>query len=438
MKDLITIKPDGTAELNFHSGQLQAWDAEQRYVFILAGTQSGKTSFGPWWLYREIQAKGAGDYLAVTANYDLFKLKMLPEMRKVFEDLLGIGKYWKSNRVMELSNPETGVFEAQDADDKMWARIILRSATAGAKKGRAGARALESSTVKGVWIDECGLDEFGVEAWEAIKRRTAIHKARIFGTTSLYGPTWLKQRVYTPYQLGDKDFFVVQFDSTMNPLFPKEEFEDAKKTMQTWKFNMLYRGVFDKPAGMIYPDFNEDFMVIPTRDLPPEWPRYVGIDPGALNTATIWIAEDVQQKAFYVYRETLEGELTTKQHAQKALDFTTNERVVKWTGGAKSEKQFRIDWQDAGVPLEEPGVIEVEIGIDRITELIKEKRLFIFDTCKGLIDEFSAYSRKLDENGEPTPVILNKERYHRLDALRYDVIGIRSKKVVQVLIPRAS
>ena len=73
-----------------------------------------------------------------------------------------------------------------------------------------------------------------------------------------------------------------------------------------------------------------------------------------------------------------------------------------------------------------------------MTELLKEKRLFVFDNCKGLIEEFASYSRKLDENGEPTEQIKSKELYHRLDALRYNVIGIRAKKVVPVLIPRAS
>jgi hypothetical protein len=32
---------------NFHPGQERAWDAEKRIVAIIAGTRSGKTSFGP-------------------------------------------------------------------------------------------------------------------------------------------------------------------------------------------------------------------------------------------------------------------------------------------------------------------------------------------------------------------------------------------------------
>ena len=81
-------------QLRFHVAQAKVWRSDRRFTWFIAGTQSGKTSFGPWWLEREIRRRGQGDYIAATASYDLFKLKMLPEMRAVFERLLGIGRYW--------------------------------------------------------------------------------------------------------------------------------------------------------------------------------------------------------------------------------------------------------------------------------------------------------------------------------------------------------
>jgi len=38
----------------------------------------------------------------VTATFDLFKLKMLPAIREVFEDVLGIACYWSGDQVLEL------------------------------------------------------------------------------------------------------------------------------------------------------------------------------------------------------------------------------------------------------------------------------------------------------------------------------------------------
>src|SRR5690606_30690163 len=138
-------------KLHFHDGQMRAWTSTRRIVAMIAGSQGGKTSFGPWWLAREVETCGPGDYLAVTATFDLFKLKMLPETRTVFEDILGIARYWAGDQILELCEhvwdddlgawvPLRGQFRAKRSDDPMWGRIILRSAVA---KG-----GLESATAK--------------------------------------------------------------------------------------------------------------------------------------------------------------------------------------------------------------------------------------------------------------------------------------------------
>ena len=45
---------DGGIELNLHPAQVEAWEAKERFIVMLCGTQSGKTEFGVQWLKREI------------------------------------------------------------------------------------------------------------------------------------------------------------------------------------------------------------------------------------------------------------------------------------------------------------------------------------------------------------------------------------------------
>ncbi|MCH8284717.1 MAG: hypothetical protein IIC20_09095, partial [Chloroflexi bacterium] len=47
-------------------------------------------------------SESLGDFLAVTATYDLFLQKMLPELLEVFVRILGIGYYWAGTRTIEL------------------------------------------------------------------------------------------------------------------------------------------------------------------------------------------------------------------------------------------------------------------------------------------------------------------------------------------------
>lgn len=426
IKPLSEVDSTGRVSLNFHPGQIKAWRSRKRFVFVLAGTQSGKTSFGPWWLWREIKECGGGDYLAVSPTYDLFKLKLLPEMLDVFVNTLRIGRYHPSERLIELVNPDSGRFEAKLASDKMYSRIILRSAEAGSKHGGAGVGGLESATAKAAWLDECGMDTFSLQAWEATLRRLSLSEGRILATTTIYNFGWMKSEIFDRWQNGDPNIDVFQFESIMNPAFPRSEYERAYETLPAWKFSMLYRGIYSKPAGMVYHDFDSAVHVVAPFDIPIDWKRNVGIDPGAVNTALVWIAEDREHDRYYIYRESLQGNLTTKEHVQAALSQPDAKRVEKWIGGSRSEKQFRLDWKDAGIDVEEPSITDVESGIDKVTALLKAKRLLVFSTCRGVVDEFGRYSRKLDARGEVTEEIENKSAFHRLDAGRYIISNLGS------------
>ena len=138
----------------FHSPQNYGYDSTLRIIALIAGTKAGKTSWGPWKLWQWIQRYGGGDYYAITSTYDLFHIKLLPTIRQVFENILGIARYWSQKRILELRDPATGNFLANKADDLMWGRIILRAAEA--KTG------LEAGDAKGVWMDEAGMDSFSV------------------------------------------------------------------------------------------------------------------------------------------------------------------------------------------------------------------------------------------------------------------------------------
>jgi hypothetical protein len=426
MADSLWGIEDGQLQLKFHPGQAKAWRSKARFTWVLAGTQSGKTSFGPWWLWKEIKERsvpegGTNDFIAATASYDLFKLKMLPELRSVFEHVLQWGRYWSGDRIIELSDPATGEYWAKRADDQMWGRIVLRSAASGG--------GLESLTARGAWLDECGQDEFGVETWEAIQRRISLYQGRILGTTTPYNLGWMKTEVYDKWTGGDPIHNVIQFPSYFNPLFDRAEFERAKASMPLHRFLLFYCGEFAKPPGLIYDCFDEDIHVVRPFPIPASWPRYVGIDFGAVNTALLWIAHDMKRDIYFAYRESLEGGMSTHEHCERAKSYAQSENVAQWLGGAPSEEQQRMDWQNEQIPVTRPFISDVEAGIMRPYGLFKTKRLYVFETLRGLRDEVGTYKRKLDDHGQPTEEIADKRKFHRLDALRYVASGLEDGKV---------
>ncbi len=416
LEQLIDINGE-VLEQNFHPGQWQVWESKKRFIFMLAGTQGGKTSFGPLWLHREIFDPdigcGAGDYLAVTASYDLFKLKMLPALREYFEHILGVGRYWAGDKVIELRDPETGLFTAKRQDDAMWGRIILRSA-----RSEGG---LESATAKAAWLDECGQDEFTIMIWQAVRRRLSLHRGRVLATTTLYVLyNWLRE-LYNDWKKGRSDLDFIQFASILNPQFPKQEFDDAMETTDDHVFSMFYRGEYDKPPGMIYQSFNDQLCVVKPFNIPNDWPSYCGLDFGGTHTAALRYRHDETTGEYFVTDEYLEGGKESREHARILRPWGNN-----WTGGSWGERQWRMEFRAGGLAVRKPPFSSVWTGINKIIALHKKNKIKVFDTCTGYLSQKGRYSRPIDKaTGEPIQnEIKNKRTFHFMDAERYLVSGM--------------
>lgn len=397
---------DGVLRYRFHPGQWQAWQSERRHVVVLAGTQGGKTTFGPPWLHREIQTAGPGDYLVVTPSFALLDKKALPEFRKLFEEYLALGRY--------IGSPSRRFEISEMGQRRLWGDSGRAYKTTVWFGYATDPDSLEAATAKGAWLDEAGQPAFKAESFEAIMRRLAIHRGRVLITTTPYYWGWLKAQFWDAP--GD-DVDLVRFESIMNPAFPREEWERARRTLPPWRFDMFNRARFTRPAGMIYNSFDQDTMTCAPFVVPPEWSRYLGLDFGGVNTAAVYLAERPDDGQLFLYREYHDGSATAAGHVAALLEGEAGE--LQAFGGAPGEQQWRDEFISAGLHVYRPVVSDVEVGINRVYALFAAGRLTVFDNCGGVLDELANYSRVTDDGGEPLEAIADKSKYHRLDALRY-------------------
>lgn len=361
-----------------------------------------------------MRLRGPGDYLVATPTFPLLELKALPEFRRLFEDLLALGRY--------VGSP-TRAFTLSEAGQRRLFGNAGRSLATRVLFGYAAEpESLESATIKAACLDEAGQKRFKLGAWEAIQRRLSIHQGRALITTTIYNLGWLKQQVYDRWLAGDQDYEVVNFPSVDNPAFPREEYERARANLPRWKFDMFYRAVFARPAGLIYDAFDEKLHRCPRFAIPDGWERYVGIDFGGVHTAAVFYARDPQSGKLYAYREYLAGGRTAREHVAEIIrdPFSRKEiRPAIIVGGAKSEGQWRQEFRAAGLAVREPRISEVEVGIDRVYGFHRRGDLLVFDDLSGYLDQKLSYSRALDDAGNPTAEIEDKESYHFMDAERY-------------------
>ncbi len=413
---------NGKIILTPHPGQARVLQSKARFVLMLAGSQGGKTSFGPWWLYFEIMKRGGGDYLAIAPSYALFDNKQLPAMLEVFRDVLRIGRYWPTKKILEICEPKTGKF-AKSPDDAMWARVILRSAEA--------PEGLESATVNAAWMDEAGMDTYSLDMFYAIQRRLALNKGRILATTTPYNMGWLYQHWYTNWVNGDPDYDVIKFGSSMNPSFSEEELERLRKIMPEWKFRMMHEAEFVQPEGLIYSDFDRTRMTFVYQDGQHlAYPNIVGVDFGGANNATVYaylappVFSDASGPIVYVYREHIEGNIPISEHVRRMKERLEGVRDYEVVGGSPGESQIRRDWSSFGIEILPPPSKEVEVGIDAVISLIRQRRLYVASHLKGLLADMASYRREVDNSGNITDRIVAKESYHLLDALRYIALHV--------------
>ncbi|HEY85648.1 MAG TPA: terminase, partial [Chloroflexi bacterium] len=337
--------------------------------------------------------RGAGDYMIVTPSYPLLQLKALPETLRWFKDVLRLGEYKTQQRVFVVS--KTGEKRLWGKAQETPTRIIFGYA--------AEPESLESATAKAAWLDEAGQRRFKSESWEAIRRRLSIHQGRILITTTPYNLGWLKQRIYDAWKAGDKEIDVIRFESRANPLFKQKEWESAKAHLPRWKFDMFYRAIFTRPAGLIYDVFDEAAHKCPRFPIPDEWARYIGLDFGGVNTAAIFYAKDPKSGRLYAYREYKAGGRTAAGHTAAILHNEPMPAAV--VGGSLGEQQWRDEFIAAGLPIQAPRISEVEVGIDRVYGSHAQGKIMVFDDLSGYLDEKLSYSRAVDANGQPTEKI---------------------------------
>lgn len=403
---------------NTHKGQQQALDSQKRFVLVLAGWRSGKTSIGPPWLFKKMQERGPGDYLIATPDYSLLSKAVGPELDHYFSRVWRLGRLNTSPLEYRISEFGEKVLWPDKKPERR-SRIVFGHADE--------PDSLASMQAKAAWLDEPGQRKFKRESFEEIKARLAIGQGPCLLTTRPYVLHWVKDELLDKWEASKRDhpeIDVINFASVDNPVFPKEEDEKAKNEMPRWKYLMLFRGIFTRPAGLILDgfdpyehSFSKDFVI------PEEWPRFIGMDFGGINTFATFFAQELDEdgnrlQRFWAYREYY-PRLSRSAAEHKAELMKGEPRLPIVAGGSKSEGQWRLEFNRVGLPIMQPVTTDVAVGINRLYGMFKRGEIMVREDLKFLRDELQSYSYMLDEKGEPTDEIDDPHSFHACDSCRY-------------------
>ena len=421
-REPVVTHEDGTV-YPLHDAQKEAWRSERRFVAIFAGNQSGKTVLGPWWLLREMQRRGPGDYGVIGPDHPMLRNRARPELEKAFR-----GLYRSSGDELILTEP--GEVAIWGSPQNVQTRILFRHAQS--------PDAIEAMVLKGLWVDEPGQIDDSV--WRAIQPRIMANKARVLLTSRPMMFNWyvrefwhgvLDEVTLERLLTAPEDRETVNYPTSSNPNHDPEHLESERLLLTDAEYRMRYLGIPTRPAGAVYDCFDERVHVYrETMVIPDEWPKYIGLDFGPDNTAAVIIAGERKQLQngkwgdmtgrFFLYREYHDGQKTAEEHVQDIAPG--NPGKYHAVGGTKTGEQgWRGYYTSAGLAVHEPKERLVEVGIQYVYRLFKTGRLFISKDCPKAINDIKTYAYELDDAGNSTGKLnpATKAKFHLADALRY-------------------
>lgn len=377
-----------TKNIELFPHQAKAISSHKRFIALIGGTGGGKTYTGPMWLYQEISKFPKEQFFIIAPTYKMLIRATAPTLVEIFRGTQAEGEYKPS--LGQYILPTGGVIWFGSAD---------RPET------------LEAGQYKAAWLDEAGQMKYQV--WVVIQARLGQKLGRALLTTTPYAMNWLYLEFYKRFIANDSDYDVIQFVSTDNPLYPKEEYERAKATLDLRLFEMRYKGLFRKMEGLCYPDFNTNH-IIDDFKIPEDWRRGGGMDFGFNNPSVVLYGAIDNDDVLYICKE-----IYKKGSLLSDLASIMEKEIMTYAD--PSGKQHIEELLALGVEIESADN-EVNAGIEKVNERIKTGRFKIFKSCKNTIDEFETY-HWIEGRDKP-----EKENDHCMDALRYLIMGLDSDK----------
>ena len=430
------------------------WDSDALDVVACAGTQGGKSRLQPEWLLREVQRCAplirmmrSGKFIYAGPTLTLLSAQVIPKFREIFQEQEQLGRLMEGNKPAFKFSP-AGLQKVLGFSD---CPVTIHFAYTNDSSN------LESMTAFGGAWDESGQKENKQDSYGAYNRRLKLARSTTFASVAEYAPDWWKEwygdlegpaatfgrRLWgtTPYEwnwfktevvdraeAGQEGFGLYNWPSWENPLVSELECRaELTKGMALWQWEMMYLGQYTRPAGAIYDTFDWGLDTCEAFPIPPTWKVYPGVDFGSVHMGAVIIAEDPTTKTLYVVDEYLAGNRSFSEHAAA---IRKNYTLQVGAGGSHQEEGWREAFRTNGLPLDEPPVSSVEVGIGCVYQQVKTHSLKIFRSCSGTTGEMQLYSRELGADGHPSETIKNKSEYHRVDALRYIISKLRPPTAV--------
>lgn len=426
MKTLDKIKQKKEVTLDFapHAGQEEIAEAllTHRYVVVRAGRRFGKSALALNLVFREA-LNTPGRYWIVAPEYKQAKSIYWREL---------VGDYIPKELIVKQNDNEL-ILEIRTLDEGKTSIIEF--------KGSDKEDSLRGAGLKGVVLDEYAFQKEHV--WNKIlspmlvqTNGWALFITTPNGVSNHFKKFWDDAVAWEAD--GDPDWKTFHFTSYDNPLIPKENLEKEKEKLVPEFFQQEYMADFAKFVGLIYTGFDENVHV-QDFEIDENWTFYRSVDFGAVDPNAVSFIGVNRDGVIHIFDELYINDIYTSELAELIKQKSAHRYFVA-TYADSAAKQSIIDLGTYGVyciPVKKNQAAKetgsrnwIVAGIDRVHQLLKERKIIVHPRCKATIKEFMSYSWRKDRLGEAVNLPEDKNN-HILDELRYFVMMYQAGLYVQ-------
>lgn len=296
---------------------------------------------------------------------------------------------------------------------------------------------IRGGTYAAAYVDEATL--VPQNFWEMLTTRLSVIGAKLFATTN---PDSLFHYLKTDYidrkEEPDMDLKVFSYKLEDN-LNLSETFVNLLKNRYKGMFyERFILGLWVLAQGLIYSMFNRKQHVFSDIDTNSSTTFNASIDYGAQNPFAIGLYTDKIRptlllnkkifdsymiKEYYYSGKTEENIKTNEEYATDLNEFVGNRKIGKIfcdPSAISFITTVKKDYPKLGAKFVKTDNA-VKEGIESVSSVLGQNRLFIHKDCKETLKEFSVYSwneKKAKSSGVEEPI---KENDHSMDQLRYFV-----------------
>lgn len=386
-------------KLLLHEKQWQVFSDSSRFIVLVAGRRFGKT---------------------ILAIIDLISSAWNnPKSRSWYIS----PSYRQSEMIAWKILLDTLPKEAIVKKDETRLEITLPNGSEIALKGSENEDSLRGAGLNFVVLDE--FAQMKQNVWQEIIRPMLTDtkgRALFIGTPQGKNQLW---ELWMKGQRKEDGFSSYQFKTIDNPYIDPLEVEEARKQMNERYFRQEYEASFEDYTGLIYPEFSHKDHVIEPIYLPMHLNRIGAIDPATTGTSAALKAAIDEDGKLFIYSEYYEPNKRASEVCQ-----SISEEKVRWfidpaSSGSHIQREGRLytmfdEYSDNGINAESAEK-DVDMGINRVGEYLKNNKIKIFSTCKRLIWELERYhwsDEKETSSGMLVPRPFKKDD-HLCDCLRY-------------------